>query len=164
MTARDDHHRRLERLTDRALHELPSRRAPASLEGRVLREIAQRADRPWWRRHFAAWPLAARAALIASCGGSAAVVLLGSPRLAARLAAFGTQPFIAHQVAGLRAVAEAIGSLTRLVQYLTHSIPSAWLMGGLIATALLYVLLFALIAIAYRLLYATPEPSGARPI
>lgn len=163
MTSRGDRQRRLERLADRVLHELPARRAPATLEGRVLREIEQRAERPWWRRHFAAWPLAARAALIASCGGSAAAVLLGSPRLAARLAAFGTQPFVAQQIAGLRAAAEAVGSLTRLVQHLAHSIPPAWLVGGLIATALLYVLLFALIAAAYRLLYAIPEPSGAQP-
>ena len=65
----------LERLLDRALHELPSRRAPPTLESRVIRELDRRAALPWWRRSFAHWPLLARAGFLVI---GAALIRLGS--------------------------------------------------------------------------------------
>lgn len=59
--------RRLERLLDRTLRGLPVRRAPATLESRVLAELARRAALPWWRRSFVHWPQAARAVFASMC-------------------------------------------------------------------------------------------------
>ena len=57
----------LERLVDRALHDLPLRRAPHTLESRVFAELERRAALPWWRRSFAHWPLPARSAFLVIC-------------------------------------------------------------------------------------------------
>jgi hypothetical protein len=65
----------LETLVGRVLKETPVRRAPSSLESRVLREIGRRAALPWWRRSFSRWPRIARAGFTLVCGSVAAAVL-----------------------------------------------------------------------------------------
>src|ERR1700738_3597831 len=67
----------LERLLDRALRELPLRRAPLTLESRVFGELQRRAALPWWRRSFAHWPLLARAAFLVICGVLIRLAFLG---------------------------------------------------------------------------------------
>jgi len=67
----------LERLLDRALRELPLRRAPRALETRVIRELERRAALAWWRRSFAHWPLLARAGFLVICGALISAVFLG---------------------------------------------------------------------------------------
>src|SRR6185437_10884347 len=57
----------LEQLLDRTLHPLPLRRAPPTLQSRVLEELQRRAALPWWRRSFAHWPSAARAGFVLVC-------------------------------------------------------------------------------------------------
>ena len=65
-----DRHEKLESFLAQLAHSQPLRRAPASLQARVLAQLAAReAPIPWWRRGFAHWPGVARAGfLIASCG------------------------------------------------------------------------------------------------
>jgi len=65
----------LEREVSRALREVPLRRAPPSLESRVLAEIGRRAALPWWRRSFARWPRPARAGFTVTCGALVAALL-----------------------------------------------------------------------------------------
>ena len=57
----------LKDLLDRTLQELPLRRAPPTLESRVLDELERRAALAWWRRSFAHWPVAARAVFLVIC-------------------------------------------------------------------------------------------------
>lgn len=64
---------KLEAFVHRALRELPTHRAPASLEDRVFAALAARAHAPWWRRGWQAWPAAPRALVLGS-GAAAAVV------------------------------------------------------------------------------------------
>lgn len=49
-------HNELEQRISRLVHDLPARRAPSSLEARVLAAIAAREMLPWWRKSFSHWP------------------------------------------------------------------------------------------------------------
>ena len=167
MTSREDRRQRLERLIQRTLSELPQSRAPASLERRVIEAIEGRAGhapRPAsaWRERvhrggFASWPLTARAALIACCLASVIIVLLGLKELATRLVTLAADPSIAARLQALRHAGEAAVAFGALPARLIRLIPPEWLLGGLLATAALYLVLFALVAIGYSTLYATPE-------
>lgn len=137
----------LEQFIHRTLRSLPDRRAPRSLEARVLTAIAARQALPWWRQSFVHWPLAARGAfLLVSAVLAAAFVALGL-RLAGDVqpAAMLEQPL--GVMAQARAVAAGIGDFGALV---LRSIPPLWIYGLLAFVATLYAALFGLGAAAYR--------------
>src|SRR5207247_1447534 len=69
MMSPESNEQRLERTVHQTLRELPLRRAPLSLESRVLAEIQRRVLLPWWRKSFTHWPVAARAAFVVISGG-----------------------------------------------------------------------------------------------
>src|SRR5437773_8945657 len=77
MNPSPDHDERLERVVDRTLRELPPRRAPISLEQRVLAEIARRVALPWWHKSFAHWPVPVRAVFMVVLAGVIKLVLIG---------------------------------------------------------------------------------------
>jgi hypothetical protein len=140
-------HEALERLLDRALRELPLRRAPLTLESRVCGELERRAALPWWRRSFAHWPLLARAAFIVICGGLIRLAFLGG----------------ATAVAGVRSLswAREVGAITaswaaNLAALLAHTAPPTWAYEGIAVCAALYAVLFGLAAAVYRTLYLQP--------
>jgi hypothetical protein len=133
----------LERLVNRVLRELPVRRAPPGMETRVWDELARRAALPWWRRSFAHWPGPARAVFLAVCIGLSALTFVGGARL---VLGFGRARGLNEAVASLEAAAGAFASLLR-------AIPPLWLYEGLALAAVLYAVLFALGAAAYRTLY-----------
>lgn len=160
----------------RALAELPMRRAPASLERRVIGAIEARAGhapgengelsragsasrKRLPRGGFAAWPILTRAALIACCIASAIVVVLGLKELAIELAALPADPSIAGRLHALREAVDLAAGFGALLVRLARMIPPAWLLSGLLATALVYGMMFALVAIGYSTLYTTPERS-----
>jgi hypothetical protein len=169
VSPREDPRRRLERLTQSALAGLPLRRAPASLERRVIEAIedpAARAARQQSARRrsvarggFACWPVSLRAALVACCLASVLGVLLGLEALAVEFARLPADSSIGGAVHALEGMREAAVSLGALLARLVRLIPPEWLLGGLLATAIVYSALFALVAIAYSALYATPERS-----
>ena len=138
---------KLEQLIHHTLRALPDRRAPRSLESRVLAGIAARQALPWWRQSFAHWPLAVRAAFLVLAGGLAAgLVLLGTAGSADLLHA--VRGFLAP-VAQVRAVASFVADLGATV---FRSIPTLWLYGVVAFIATLYAALFGLGATAYRTL------------
>jgi hypothetical protein len=148
----DESHEALERLLDHALHELPLRQAPPTLESRVLRELARRAALPWWRRSFPHWPLLARAAFLIVCGVLIGVAFLGG----------------ATAVAGVRSLSWAreiwaiTASAADLAALLARSAPPIWVYEGIAVCAVLYVVLFGLAAAVYRTLYLQP-PGNSIP-
>lgn len=161
MNSRDQIDEKLERLVGQVLKEQPLRPAPASLEARVLREIAARARLPWWRRGIASWPVTVRVPVIAGCAICVPLVWIGSLWLVTRLVSVVTHPGVAGPLAAVRNTGRALVSLGTLTAHVIQSIPREWLLGGLVATALLYVTLFALVALGYSLLYPRPEYSKA---
>jgi hypothetical protein len=127
------------------------RRAPGSLERRVLAQLAlQQVDMPWWRRGFAHWPLAARAAfLVASVGfvrlAIGAVISLGS--FVGSQEVTGTALSWAHEGGRAAAAADSVSS------FVLQAIPAEWLYAAAAAGFVLYAMLFGLGAVAYRTLY-----------
>ena len=134
---------RLEQLLGRALRELPPRRAPATLETRVFAEITRRAALPWWQRSFAHWPGGVRIAFVAVCVLLSALTSMRGTWLSAAL---GPARELHRLTTLVSAAADTAASLM-------HAIPLAWLYEGLVLAAVLYGLLFALGAAAYRTLF-----------
>src|ERR1035438_2139941 len=66
---------KLEASIHRVLRKLPDRKAPFTLEARVLAELGRRASLPWWRKSFAHWPSAVRAGFFVGAGLAAALVV-----------------------------------------------------------------------------------------
>jgi hypothetical protein len=143
-------HEAPERLLDRTLRELPLRRAPRTLESRVLSELQRRAALPWWRRSFASWPLLARAAFLVICGALIRLAFLGG----------------ATTVAGVRSLSwvRELGALTasaaNFTELLAHTVPPTWAYIGIAVCAILYAVLFGLGAAGYRTLYLQPPDSS----
>ena len=138
---------KLEHLIHQTLRALPDRKAPRSLESRVLAGIAARQALPWWRQSFVHWPLPVRAAFFVLAGGLAAgLVLLGTAGSANLLHAFRG---ILAPVAQVRAVATFVADLGATV---FRSIPTLWLYGVVTFIATLYAALLGLGATAYRTL------------
>jgi hypothetical protein len=136
----------LERRVHGLVHNLPLRRAPASLEAAVLAEIARRAALPWWRLSFAQWPAGARIVFVLVC-----LALVVLTLLAGGLHQFGAVP-----LAFVQGVANGVSAALGFAAIFVRLIPSPWLYAGLLVGALLYALLFGLGAFAYRTLYLAP--------
>lgn len=160
MSSRDPADEKLERLVGQALREQPLRRAPASLEARVLGELAARARLPWWRRGIASWPAAVRVPVIAGCAVCVPLVWVLSLWLAARLVT-AIRSRVAGPLATLHEAGQMLASLGATATHLFQIIPREWLLGGILATATVYAVLFALIAVGYSLLYPRPRYSKA---
>jgi hypothetical protein len=142
----NESHEAMERLFDRTLHALPLRRAPPTLESRVIRELDRRAALPWWRRSFVHWPLPARAGFFVICAALIRLAFLGG----------------ATAVTGVRSLSwvRDIGGLTasaaNLIGVLARIQPPAWAYAGIAVCAVLYAVLFGLSAAVYRALYLQP--------
>jgi hypothetical protein len=158
MSSRDQSDEKLERLVSQVLRDQPLRQAPASLEARVLSELAARSRLPWWRRGVASWPAGVRVPVIASCAVCVPLVWVLSLWLVTRLVAV-TRARIAGPLATLQGTGHVLASLGALATHIIQSIPHDWLVGGIIATGALYAVLFALIAVGYSLLYPRPQYS-----
>jgi len=162
MSSRDQTDEKLERLVGQVLRDQPLRRAPASLEARVLGELAARARLPWWRRGIATWPPAVRVPVIGVCAVCVPLVWILSLWVATRLVSVATHPQLAGPLASLWDAGHAIASFGTITSHIIQSIPRDWLVGGIIATATLYAVLFALVAVGYSLLYR-PAYSKVHP-
>jgi hypothetical protein len=142
----------LERLIGGALKSQPLRRAPASLETRVLARIEQQMlALPWWRAGFAHWPVAARVAMV--------VALLAVTGLTVHVVIWlfqGPTPInetVESSVTWARSTATMFSMLLDLCISIFYVIPARWITLGLAFGAGMYFLLFALGATAYRTLY-----------
>jgi hypothetical protein len=122
MTEFHDSERKLEQLLHRTLRELPMRKAPPTLETRVLREIERLASPSPSNFSFMSWPLAIRVAFVLLCIGMAYVITWSMS-----------------------------WSASKLMDVLSF-IPSDWLVTLSAFAAAMYAALFALGAVAYRTL------------
>jgi hypothetical protein len=143
----------LEQFIHQHLRGLPPRKAPRSLESRVLSAIEHQVSIPWYHKSWSYWPAAVRSSFLAVATAVSGVAV--------------TAFYLMTQGVDVGAVASEAGShfewLSRLVgagmwsvnflSYLTSSIPSVWLYSGLAAVAALYAAFFGLGAAAYRTLY-----------
>ncbi len=140
----------LERLIHQTLRSLPDRRAPRSLESRVLAAIEARAARPWWQKSFAQWPVAARATFLVVSTFS----LLFAAWFAGVFSLTPVADVVVAKFSWVTALRSAMAELGEVGALLFRNIPAMWLYGALAAVGLLYATLFGLGATAYRTLYA----------
>ena len=137
----------LERQVTRALQGQPLRRAPSTLERRVLAQIESGAAAIGWRRGFAHWPVAARVVFFVASVGVVKVALLLAMWLATPLDSPAVSVQLPSQIAWLQTLLVAIGSIARTV-------PSVWVHAGIALLAIMYVALFGIGASAYRMVRA----------
>jgi hypothetical protein len=149
---------KLERRLNDGLRALPLRRAPGSLESRVLSELARREALPWWQRSFANWPPAPRAVFVSVCVALVVLTLLGG--LSAFVGDRSLNEFGALLLSLAHPALVVAASAGGLAALLVRVIPPLWLYGGMAAAAMLYVILFGLGATAYRALYLRPPMTG----
>jgi hypothetical protein len=137
----------LERQVTRVLRDQPVRRAPSTLERRVLAQIESGAAALSWRRGFAHWPVAARVVFLAASVGVVKVALLLAMWLATPLDSPAVSVQLPSQIAWLQTLLVAIGSIVRTV-------PSVWVHVGIAVLAIMYAALFGIGASAYRMVRA----------
>ncbi len=143
----------LEAFIHQNLRSLPPRRAPRTLEARVMAAIEQHAMIPWYHRSWSYWPAAIRTLFLAlATGVSGSVVIAfylmlnGAETKAVAAQAGERLSFLT----GIYHVAQWIADFG--VQVLGR-IPPLWLYGSLALVAALYATFFGLGAFAYRTLY-----------
>ena len=143
----------LEQFIHQNLRALPARRAPRSLESRVLAAIEQRAMIPWYHKSWSYWPAAVRGAFLAGATGVTGALV--------------TAFYLMCNGADASAIAAQAGERLNLFIKIYHlatwiadfgaqvlgSIPPLWLYGSLALVAALYATFFGLGAFAYRMLY-----------
>jgi hypothetical protein len=144
-------HAQLERVIHSVLRDQPLRRAPASLEARVLARIQQQHAMAGRSMGFSRWPLAARIALLV------ALAVVAKFTLDAVVWVFSTPTPVTHTVENsvtwAKSTASLFSSLLTLAHSLFNVIPSTWIALGLAVAAGMYITLFVLGATAYRTLY-----------
>lgn len=129
-----DREPRLERALHLALRRLPHRSAPASLEPRVLAELARREDLPWWRLSFPHWPLLARLCFLALSAGLAGLGLALNPGEAAGWPV-SLRATLAREVAWLDGLAAVASAARQLGETLLRQVPPAWFFGAVALVA-----------------------------
>jgi hypothetical protein len=147
MSADRNRHDEIEQQVTRALQAQPLRRAPRTLESRVLAQIESGAVATGWRRGFAHWPLAARVLFLAASAGVVKLALSIGMWVATPLDSPAVSVQLPSQIAWLQTLFVAIGSVVRTV-------PSLWVHVGIGILAIMYVALFGIGASAYRMVRA----------
>ncbi|WP_404424539.1 hypothetical protein [Nibricoccus sp. IMCC34717] len=139
----------LESFVHATLRATPARRAPVSLEQRVLAQIARRAALPWYRQSYRHWPAGARIGFLVTSAALAALALV----LCYALFRNGFGAGFSDWVAQLKH--QATSAQTFATATLSH-LPSStvwWLAGAGIALLSMSLATVGLGAAAYRLLW-----------
>jgi hypothetical protein len=143
----------LEQLIGEVLSQQPTRRAPRTLQARVLQELERREALPWWRHSFLHWPLPVRALFILALLGVVKLVLSGFVGLSSEVRSSPVVETIAKPFSWAEASAAWLSKMVNYASLIFDAIPSHWLYAGIALAAVLYVALLLLGATAYRTLY-----------
>lgn len=147
MNSNDD--KNLEQFIHTTLRSLPARRAPRTLEHRVLAAIEARQALPWWHQSFSHWPMGVKLGFLGLCAAVIGVVATVHPWASAPVSSVVNEQMQA--LAPTRSVAEALGN-SLLTSF--RSIPSLYLYGAIGIVLSLYAALFGIGAAAYRSIFA----------
>lgn len=145
--------RELEQLIHSTLRSLPNRRAPGTLEARVLAEIEHRATIAWYHKSWSYWPAAVRASFMAVGTTVAAAAVVGFHLVSQGAAA---EAVVQEVATGFGWVNRLVGAVTwtiNFAQHLAASVPPLWFYGGLAFIAAMYTTFVGLGSAAYRYLY-----------
>jgi len=141
---------KLEAAIHRVLRSLPDRKAPASLEGRVLAELSRRAALPWWRKSFASWPSAVRVFFFAGSAVAAGLLVTGLLYAGRSSGAHAFAGSVSNSVAWLVLARDLADKTSASVRMLIAAIPPVWLYGVIATIVACYAALAAIGAATYR--------------
>ena len=150
--------RQLEQLVGSVLRQQPLRQAPATLEARVLRELALQAAHPWWQLGFSRWPMAARILFLPLGLSLVRLSFLTTARLVSLWDSIQQSAPASAAQSGLRWFENLGLALQALGNVVTRDLPQWWVYGGAGLALLIYAALFGLGAVAVRTLVAHSEP------
>lgn len=154
MTPMPDNDEKMERLIRATLRDLPARRAPRSLEARVLAELERRAALPWWRRSFVHWPMLARVAFVLGCAGLAKGFVMVGIWASSGFDAARFREVFAQQFAWMESGLTVVHAIAGCYEIMSRNIPALWLYGAIAFVVTMYLALFGLGAAAYKALNA----------
>jgi hypothetical protein len=147
---------RLERLIALGLRQQPPLRAPASLQSRVLAELARRAALPWWHRSFRHWPMTMQIGFVLTA--VATVVFARSVVLWSHAGHAATE--LTAPVSGGLTFVQTLGSawvslgatVGNLGNTFLHRVPGFWLVVGIGLAIAMYAMLAGIGVAVYRTL------------
>jgi hypothetical protein len=142
---------KLESFVDQLVRGQPLRRAPPSLEARVLAQLAlQQKAIPWWRKGFTHWPLAARAVFLIASYGFVRLAIAGVMSIVTFV---GSREVAGTAISWVHGGSTALSATASMCSLIVRTIPPSWLYGAAVCGFALYALLFGLGTVAYRTLY-----------
>ena len=148
----------LEQFISKVLRRQPLCQAPATLEARVLSELALRSARPWWLQGFGRWPWLARLLFLPLSVVFARASLLAAERVPLLWQGMQGSAPVSTVRSSLGLFESLVQALQTIGHMLTQGIPQAWIYGGAGVALILYAGLFGLGAAAFRTLFETSEP------
>lgn len=143
----------LEKFIHQNLRALPPRRAPRTLEARVMAALEARAAIAWYHQSWAYWPSSVRAAFLAVATGvsGAAVTAFYLLSTGVDTAALGSA--FAERFSSVLRFGSILTGVSEFISLVVRNTPPLWLYGGTAFVAVMYVTFFGLGAAAYRTLY-----------
>lgn len=143
----------LEKFIHQNLRALPPRRAPRSLESRVMAALEHRAMIPWYHQSWSYWPAAVRASFLALATGVTGAMVGGFHLLSSGVDTSGLVAQAGQRLSFFTRLYQVMAWIADFGANQLTSIPTLWLYGGLALIAALYATFFGLGAAAYRTLY-----------
>lgn len=143
----------LEQLIHSTLRSLPARRAPHSLETRVLAALEQQAMIPWYHKSWSYWPAAVRASFLALATGVTGAIVAAFYLGFNGVEQSGVVAQAGERLSFFTGIYHVAAWVVDLGAQVIGRIPPLWLYGGAAAVALMYATFFGLGAFAYRTLY-----------
>jgi hypothetical protein len=139
---------KLDQLLHERLRALPDQPAPADLIPNVLRKIAARSARPWWRCAWPEWPLAMQVLSCAMLLGLAGSLYWFNGDIHAYAGQLATRA--ASALGFLKPVWTVLSALAGAVQLLFSSIKLQYLIPALAGLAALYLGTMGISTVFYR--------------
>lgn len=146
----------LEEFIHSALRSLPDRKAPGTLEARVLAAVERQATIPWWHKGWAYWPSPVRAGFLAVATAVSCSLLFAAYAMFAGLETGAVAAELSDRFSGVLQLFAVLQWIFDLGHRVVAGIPPLWLYGGVAVVGVLYATVFGLGAVAYRTLYRTP--------
>ena len=143
----------LEQFIHQQLRGLPARRAPRSLESRVLAALEQQAMIPWYHKSWSYWPAAVRAGFLACATGIAGAAIIAFYLMTQGVDTSAVVAQAGERLSLFTQIYHVATWIADLGVQVCSRIPLIWLYGGLATIAALYAAFFGLGAVAYRALY-----------
>lgn len=143
----------LEKFIHQNLRSLPARRAPRTLESRVMTALEHHAAIAWYHKSWSYWPAAIRAAFLAVATGVTGAIVTGFYLGVSGVDTSGVAAQAGERLGLFTKLYHTAGWIIDFGARVLDSIPPLWLYGGLALIAALYATFFGLGAAAYRTLY-----------